>query len=334
MLRSGDPQLTFIGQGLARPECVLAHRSGFLFASDWGGQGGVAVIAPDGKMARIEVTDPGLGLRPNGIALEPGGSFLVAHLGSETGGLYRLFPDGTLETVLTDVGGEPLPPSNFPLLDSRGRIWLTVSTRKIPRAADYRRDAASGFIVLIDGGKARIVADGLGYTNEIVLSADGRQLFVNETFGRRLTRFSLAEDGALTDPTIVWRFGEGDYPDGLALDAEGYLWVTSIVSNRVLRIAPDGTKAETIVEDADPDHVAAAERAYAAGMMGRPHLDNQPAPLLRNISSLAFGGPDLRTAYLGCLLGDAIASFRAPVAGLQPVHFNFDISPLLDSLEF
>ena len=37
--------LRFIGQGLQRPECVLAHSSGYLLASDVGGTGGVSVIS-------------------------------------------------------------------------------------------------------------------------------------------------------------------------------------------------------------------------------------------------------------------------------------------------
>jgi hypothetical protein len=57
--------------------------------------------------------------------------------------------------------------------------------------------------------------------------------------------------------------------------------------------------------------------------MGRPHLDHAAGRVLRNISSLAFGGPGLRTAYLGCLLGDMIASFDAPVAGYPPAHWNW-----------
>jgi hypothetical protein len=62
--------------------------------------------------------------------------------------------------------------------------------------------------------------------------------------------------------------------------------------------------------------------AFIAGTMGRPHLDTCGGRALRNISSLSFGGPDRRTAYLGCLLGDAIAYFRAPVAGHAPVHWD------------
>jgi hypothetical protein len=44
---------------------------------------------------------------------------------------------------------------------------------------------------------------------------------------------------------------------------------------------------------------------------------------LRNISSLAFGGPDLRTGYLGCLLGESVATLRMPVAGHPPIHWNY-----------
>ncbi|GLQ55402.1 SMP-30/gluconolactonase/LRE family protein [Devosia nitrariae] len=323
-----------IGSGLQRPECVVTHCSGLVFASDWAGHGGIAAIAPDGAVARIGIADPQKALRPNGIALEPGGSFLVAHLGSDRGGLFRLHPDGHCEVVLDSVDGTPLPPSNFPLLDAQGRIWLTTSTRVVPRAADYRADARSGFVVRIDGSDVRVVADGLGYANELCFSADGRYAFVNETFGRRLTRFAVSADGTFSDRTVIWTFGSGDYPDGLCLDADGHLWVTSIISNRVLRIAQDGTGPETVIEDADPVHVAEAEKAYRANSMGRPHLDQQPARVLKNISSLAFGGPQLRTAYLGNLLGDCLMSFESPHAGARPVHFDFDISPLLDHLDF
>jgi hypothetical protein len=58
--------------------------------------------------------------------------------------------------------------------------------------------------------------------------------------------------------------------------------------------------------------------------MNRPHLDTIISRRLRNISSLAFGGKDLKTVYLGCLLGDSLATFRSPVAGRPPVHWLFD----------
>jgi hypothetical protein len=56
--------------------------------------------------------------------------------------------------------------------------------------------------------------------------------------------------------------------------------------------------------------------------MGRPHLDKAAGRVLRNISSIAFGGPALRTAYLGCLLDQRLPTFDVPVAGQPPAHWR------------
>lgn len=320
--------LSFIGSGLSRPECLVTHRSGLIFAADWTGAGGVSIIRPDGAVSRVLARDGGRGLRPNGIALEPGGSFLIAHLGADDGGLFRLHPDGRVEEVALQIAGAPIPPSNFPLRDSRSRVWLTVSTRVSPRADDYRPSAHTGFIALIEDGVGRIVADGLGYANECALSADERHLFVNETFARRLTRFDVGANGDLGNRTTVASFGAGTFPDGVTLDDDGAAWVTSIVSNRVLKVGANGAVV-TVLEDSDAQHLASVEEAFQSASMGRPHLDGVRSKALRNVSSLAFGGPALRTAYLGCLLDDRIPFFEAPVAGALPPHYDFDLGPLM-----
>jgi sugar lactone lactonase YvrE len=321
----GLADLAVLGGGLNRPECVLAHGSGLLFTADWRGRGGVAVVAADGRSAVVEAR--GRVLRPNGIALEPGGTFLLAHLGAEDGGVFRLHADGAADAVLTEVEGVPLPPSNFMHRDELGRLWVTVSTRRVPRHLAMRAEVADGFVVLLDDRGARVVADGLGYTNECLVGPDGEFLYVNETFGRRLSRFPIRADGSLGARETVAVFGAGTFPDGLTFDEHGGIWITSIVSNRVIRVAPDGTQ-ELVLEDADPAHVAWVEDAYRAGELDRPHLDANPSRVLRNVSSLAFGGPDLRTAHLGCLLGDAIVTFRSPIAGLKPPHWDFPLTAL------
>jgi len=320
------------GSGLIRPECVIAHRSGWLFAPWCGEGGGISAISPTGAVHthRVSRTGPGVpdALFPNGIALEDGGSFLIAHLGPEAGGIYRLAPDGTATLVTDRVDGAPMPPANFAMPDSRGRVWITVSTTMIPRALDYRPDAGSGFVAVHENGRTRKVADGLGYANECLLSVDERTLWINETFARRLTAFDVTEDGLANRRTLA-EFGPGTFPDGIAQMEDGSLLVVSIVSNRVLRVWPDG-RVETVLEDSDADHLATVEAAFQAGTMGRPHLDVARSDRLRNISNLAFGGPDLKTAYLGCLLGDTIESFDSPVAGRALPHWTHDITPLLD----
>ena len=313
--------LQFVGQRLVRPECVLATRAGTLYSADW--RGGVAATSANGAMSTmIGAAPPGdRAMRPNGIALCADGSFLLADLGENRGGVFRLAPSGEVTPFLEEVDGVELPPTNFVCEDAQGRLWITVSTRRVPRADAYRADVCDGFIVLVDRGRACIVAEGLGYTNEAALSPDRRWLYVNETFSRRLSRFPVDADGSLGPKEVVTTFGHGTFPDGLAFDSQGQVWITSIVSNRVLRVAPDG-QATVILEDADAAHLQWCEAAYLSGTLGRQHLDRAAGRVLKNISSLAFGGPDLRTAYLGCLLGDAIASFRVEVAGLAPVHWE------------
>jgi sugar lactone lactonase YvrE len=306
---------------LEPPECLIANAAGDVFTADW--RGGVAHLAADGTQALYRGEMPGgRPARPNGIALRRDGSFLFADLGAELGGVFALSRSGQIRPFLDTVDGHPLPPSNFVVEDARGRVWITVSTRLVPRARGYRRDVADGFVVLVDAKGARIVADGLGYANEAVLDARGEWLYVNETFARRTSRFPIGRDGELGRREVFAEYGAGTYPDGMAFDDHGHLWIVSIISNRVLRVAPDG-EVVTVLEDLDPEHVARVEAAYLAGELGRQHLDGVTSARLRNISSIAFGGFDRRTAYLGCLLDDAIYAFDSPVAGLAPAHWHW-----------
>ena len=319
--RSSLQSLGHVGTGLVRPECVLATAHGDLYSADW--RGGVAHRLPDGTQRLYSGRLPGgAELRPNGIALLADGSFLIAHLGAEQGGVYRLMRDGRVEPWLLEVAGEALPPTNFVLRDAAGRTWVTVSTRLVPRALGYRRSCNDGFIACVQpDGRAAVVADGLGYTNEVALHPGGAWLYVNETFARRLSRFPLRSNGSLGARETVTEFGPGTFPDGLAFDEAGHAWVVSIVSNRLIRVAPDGSQTLWL-EDADAEHLAWVEAAYEAAQMGRPHLDGVRSQVLRNISSIAFAGPKRRTAVLGCLLGDSLATLALPVAGAVPAHWN------------
>lgn len=314
-------RISFHGAGLRRPECVLVRRDGAVFTADI--RGGVAALATDGshRLIRGDSAEVPEGLFPNGIAFERDGSFLIAHLGAEHGGVFRLTPEGQLSPLLRIVDGTALPPTNYALRDLEGRLWATVSTRKRPRQADWHAGAASGFIVLDDGRGARIVADGLGYTNECALSPDGRHLYVNETYTRRLSRFALRADGDLGPREVVAEFGVGEFPDGLAFDAEGQVWVTAIVANRLLRVDPARGLVACMLDAGVPDLTARIEAGWQAACLTPQDIAGCVASPLANVSSLAFAGPGRRAAWLGCLLADRIGFLDLPVAGHPPPHW-------------
>lgn len=320
-----DPKkIRFIGDNLVRPECVLCTARGDIYVSDF--RGGVTQVTPAGEQIFFggEKLPDGEALKPNGIALLPNGDFLIAHLGDSFGGVYRLSRDNRLEPFLKEVNGTRLPPTNFVYLDHQGRIWITVSTRMVPRAKAYRSDIADGYIVVLDDTGARIVADNLGYTNEVTVSPCGNYLYANATFAQETLRFTIRSDNALVDKKTVAQYSGAVFPDGLTMDSDGCLWVTSIVSNRVIRLDPETGSQTIFLEDADKCHTEEVAAAFKAHRMARPHLDQNPSQYLRNISSLAFSGTDLSTMVLGCLLGSELAVVESDYQGIPPAHWHFE----------
>ncbi len=312
--------ITHVGQGLKRPESVIATARGDLFVSDHD----CGVRAVDTVPSRPQGMPEGF--LPNGIELTPEREFLVANLGTTCGGgVWRIDRNNQIRPVLMEVDGEPLSSTNFVTLDAQGRTWISMSTRKVPRELAFKAGVADGFIAVSDERGARIVADGIEFTNECRVDPSGRWLYANETYGRKLSRFPIVGSGAdwkLGSREVVHHFTDGDFPDGLAFDAQGGVWVACVVSNRVVRIAPDG-QVRVIIEDTDAQQIAAAESAYARGQLSRGDIDSGGLRSLRNVSSVAFGGPDLRTVYLGNLAGDRLATFRSPIAGAVPPHWLY-----------
>lgn len=295
-----------LGSDLHRPECVVPDQAGGVFVPDW--RGGVTRIAPDGAQQTWLCRTPGVSLQPNGIAVLGDGSFLLANLG-DAGGVWRLRRDGTAEPFLTEVDGIRVPPANFVLVDGWHRTWISVSTRHDPRPLAWRPDVADGFVALVDHRGARIVADGLQYTNEVKPDPTGTWLYAVETFGRRLTRFRIAADGSLRDRQPLLTLGHGGFPDGFAFDGSGGIWLTSLISNRLLWVQERGV--QTVLEDLNPEYIEEVERAFAAGRMAREHLGPIPGTRLQQLTSVALGGPDRQWVFLGSLHGTCVYRCRA-----------------------
>jgi sugar lactone lactonase YvrE len=302
------------GKGLNRPECVLTFDSGDLVVSHKAA--GVSHIRPDGSVKVIGTHSEVAGgeLVPNGIALGQDGRVLIANIGMG-GGLWALDDQARLESVASTAEDSALAAANAVAVDGRsGRVYVSVSTRRQPRFEAYSRDVADGFVALVGEGQARIAADNLSFPNEIRIAPDGGSMYVSETFGRRITKFTIGPDGLLSDPRTFAEFGAGDFPDGIALDAEDHLWVTSIVSNRLYRVSPTG-QVDCVFEDADTAWVGEVEKALVENRMGSEHFYTQGPGRLPNVASIAFGGPDRYTVYLGSLLGETLIAFHSPIPG-------------------
>ena len=320
-----------IGSGLQRPECILAERDGTLWAAD--ARGGVTRIAPDGSQQLITQSadkhfDLGAdmqasllhGTLPNGLAFAANGDILIANFGTDR--LEVMTRDGRTRTLHDRIDGQPMGKVNFVLRDSKDRLWITVSTRVNPWPEAMRSTLADGYVALLDERGLRIVADGFAFTNEVRLDATEEWLYVAETTGKRVTRLRVGEDGSLSDREIYGPdcLGKG-VVDGIAFDSYGNLWCTMLFADHLIAITPE-REVLRLLEDGDPAQTEKFEAEFATG---KPvNFDTMAATggkIAPWLASVTFGGPDLRTVYLGSLKGSTIPYFQSPVAGLSMVHW-------------
>lgn len=296
------------GRGLQTPECVWVGRDG-IWVSD--ARGGVSRVNED---ADPELLGSGI-TNPNGFSRRADGSFIVAGIGD--GGFHTISSGGKTRTLLNSFEGKPLGSVNYACADGADRIWLSVMTRK-PQWHDALTSwDTDGYILRVDGegGQCEIVADGLDLTNEVKVSPDGRHLYAAETLGCRIVRFPIRSDGSLGERETVGpeSLGRGALPDGISFDAYGNIWITVISENALYVIDRNGDM-HIVYRDLNERAVD----AIASGIEQRngtlDHLvacASERGPL-RLPTSIAFGGPDGRTAYVGTLLLPHLPTFRLP----------------------
>jgi len=318
-----------IGHDLQRPECILAERDGTLWSAD--ARGGVMRILPDGsqhliaqrvdeRFTRSNEADKYIlrGTLPNGLAFDRSGDILIANFG--TNAIERMNRAGESTTLFTHIDGQPIGKTNFILRDSRDRLWITVTTRMEPWTRSVTERTADGYVALADSRGIRIVAEGFVGTNEIRLDAREEWLYVVESNARCISRLRVQPDGSLNQREVYGPRDLGGVPDGFAFDASGNLWVTLVMSDRLIAITPEGDLL-TLLDDGDPVRVAELDRRFHARTLEPEFMLGTRGTIAPWMASVTFGGPDLKTVYLGSLMGTTIPYFRSPVAGLPMVHW-------------
>jgi len=214
------------------------------------------------------------GFRPN-----VGGGFVVTN----TAGVWLWEPGSKLRPVASEAAGQQLQ-LNDCCADAQGRL-LTTSFFYNP-ADDYKL----GRLIRIDNNGAAVVLDeGFHLGNGIGFSPDQSVLYVTDTVARKIYAYDYetASGSASRRRTLVEVPGEEGIPDGLAVDAQGFLWSAQWYGACVVRYDPDGRR----------------ERRIAV-----------PA---KQTSSVAFGGPDLTDIFIT----SAAQSEKLPV---MPAGYDSD----------
>ncbi len=327
-----------IGQDLQRPECILAERDGTLWAAD--ARGGVTRIGADGQQRFIGQRADGRfanaaqaslhdveakytqGTLPNGLAFAANGDVLIANFGTDC--LEVMARDGQTRTLHDRIDGQPIGKVNFVLRDSKNRLWLTVSTRVNPWTVAASSRVRDGYIAVVDEHGLRVVADGFHFTNEIRFDAHEEWLYIVETTGPHVSRMRVVESAqgvTLADREVFGPSHLGGFPDGIAFDAFGNLWCTLVMTDQLIALTPQGDR-RLLLDDGNPEASRVLLDHMNDGTLTAEDMLRARGTLAPWMASVTFGGPDLRTVYLGSLMGTTIPFFTSPVPGLPMVHWG------------
>jgi gluconolactonase len=272
-------QFSIFASGLDHPECCAFDRDGNLWAGGEAGQ--IYRIDPSGRPETIA----NLGAFCAGLAFSPDDSALFVCVAGI--GVVRVAKDGQHQVFASHAGDHKIVAANYPLFDSRGRLYVTDSGKWMQH---------NGYILRFNEiGQGEVLAGPLGYANGLALSADARRLFLVESDGDRVLQFEIDAQDRLGEPQ-VFADKVGRFPDGIALDERGNLFVTCYASDEIWQISPDGQK--TLV----------AHDRWAI-LLGRP-------------TNLTFGGEDLGEIYVANLGRYTITRAKIGLRGQKLVNLR------------
>jgi gluconolactonase len=289
--------ITILAEGLKFPEAPVPMNDGsVLFVQIESKQ--VSRLMPDGTVSLVKQMEGG----PNGLAIGPdkalyiandGGRFSFAQRGGYNfpgaapaehvgGSIQRLdLKSGALTTLYETCDGKRLVAPDDLVFDHQGGMWIS-DIGKI-------KGDAGIYYALPDGKSIKCARDGMTAPNGIGLSPDGKQLHVSE--GRQLWTFDISAPGTLGPSTSYARaehakLRERSIADSLKVQADGKVCVCTLLAGGISII--DAAGNTEFIDFADP-----------------------------MTSNLAFGGADMRDAWVTLSGTSRIGRVRWPYPGLK-----------------
>lgn len=302
-----------IASGLAFPEGPVVMDDGSVIVVEIQA-GRITRVQPDGT--KQTVAEPGGG--PNGAAIGPDGKLYVANNGGsfqylDMGGLnfpHQPPPDswdggrieridietGEVEVLYTECEGNQLRGPNDLVFDGHGGFWFTDHGVRLERSSDR----TGIYYAQPDGSSISEAIFPMDAPNGIGLSPDGTRLYVAETFANRVWWWKVTGPGEVEEVPGIFPhggtllYGPGGLQgfDSLGVDGDGNVCVATLVNGGISVV--DGESGELVefvrVED-----------------------DILP-------TNIAFGGEDLRTAYLTLSGTGRLAAVEWARPGLALAH--------------
>jgi gluconolactonase len=281
-----------IAQGLGFPEGPVVMADGSVIVVDV--TGGRIVRCWSGRTETI--CEPGGG--PNGAAIGPDGALWLcnngglAHAGpTSEGRIERVdLSTGRIERVYDACESIPLGAPNDLVFGADGRLWFTDFGKLEMDEHGMRGKKFGGlFTCLSDGSSITALKRGALSYNGCGLSPDGKHVYVADTFQGRLYRYDARAEAQ--EAHYVGSGAGAVTFDSLAVTAAGNVCVATMGDSGITTLTPAG----------DTRHL--------------------PIPGEAAVTNIAFGGEDMRDAYVTLSMSGRLVKLRWDEPGLR-LAFN------------
>ncbi len=221
----------------------------------------------------------------NGLTMGEDGYLYACDFG--IGAIVRFDAQGNCAIYAAGYEGVKFNRPNDLAFDPAGNLYFTD-----PNTYDKNERDGRVFRINREDRSVSLVADQLAFPNGIAFSKDAKNLFICESAMNRIVKFAVNPDGKLVSKTVWCELPGGD-PDGIALDADGNVYVAHFGSGRVYVIGPSGTiRSEIYIPDG------------------------------KKTTNVEFGGADMHTLFITDAASNAVYKMRNEHAGLKLINGN------------
>jgi gluconolactonase len=288
-LVEADAELERIGSGFTFTEGPLwtNRDGGSLLFSDMPGDTRRRWTAPGGVEVVAHPSNKG-----NGLSWDLEGRLLICE--HSTSSLIRVEPDGSRTVLASHWEGKELNSPNDVVVSSDGAIVFTDPPYGRWPGFGVERDQEldfQGVYRVTPDGELQLLVDDFEKPNGLCFSQDEKTLWINDTDGGHIRRFSVSSDGSLTGGDVIYQMEgfslETGIPDGQKLDEAGNIWVSG----------PGGL------------HVVTPEGELLGRILTPENVGNQ-----------AWGGEDWKTLFI--CTSSTVHTLRTTVAGHRTPSMN------------
>lgn len=177
---------------------------------------------------------------PSGLGWDTSGALLIVSMDDRK--LLRF--DGTALSEVADLSSYTAHQINDMVVSATGTAYIgsfgfDLHSGETPRTTVM-------LAVDVASGAHRVAADELQFPNGMVITPDGSTLIVGESFGACLTAFTIGTDGSLSNRREWAALTGGVMPDGICLDADGCVWVSSPGTREFVRVREGGEQVASV----------------------------------------------------------------------------------------